>query len=138
MLGVGILLRESQQLQVAVLEHECECLRECVVRHTTQHVVVDAVQGEDLLAVMAELVNGDVVSLVVHSRLRNACSQVGIVRPAPRPHCMAGAAGRVYRDLRSQKISSTCREPELAEQVGQVGIKRLRCRVSTGDDPIQI
>ena len=99
-LRVGV--RETEQLEVALLEDEGERLGEGGVRHAREQRVVDVVQREDLLDVVAELVDGDVVALVVHAVRADARAQVRPVAAAGRAPGVARAARRVDDDVRAR------------------------------------
>ena len=64
---VVYLLVVTQKLEVAFLEDECQCFGKSSVRHTVHGVVVDVIEVDGLLYIMAEFVYRDVITLIVHT-----------------------------------------------------------------------
>ena len=108
-------LREAEQLQVARLEHERQRLGERGVRHTLRARVVDVVERERLLDVVAQLVDRDVVALVVHpAGARRACAGAALSPRRCAPQRVARAARRIDDDVAREVARPLGREAELA------------------------
>ena len=119
---------QPQQLEVAALEYEREGFRERRVRHTLKERLVDVVEGNRLLDVVAHLVDGDVVALVVHAVLLDARPQVRLVALEAGARGVAGAARGMDVDARGDEVGPVLRKAELHEEVRNV----LRVRRGRG------
>ena len=120
------------------LEDERERLGEGGVGDSGQKGVVDLVQGERLLDVVPHLVDGDVVSLVVHPFLLDAGAEVRL-EPA------LGGAGSVPRPARGMDDDVVCdgirfllREAQLLEKVRNVLLVRFGRGVFLADDLVEL
>ena len=88
------------------------------------------VEREDLLDVVAELVDGDVVALVVHAVGVDARPQVRLVVAHARAQRVAGAARRIDGDAVGEEAGALGREAEAGEDARQVLGEGLRGRVA--------
>ncbi len=131
-------LGEAEELEVAVLEDECERLGERRVRHALQQRVVDPVHRERLLDVVTELVNGDVVALVIHPVRADARPEVRLVAGAPRAERMARAAGGIDLDHRGNVRRRLRIELQLPKDVRDVLRERLGGRVLPARDLVEL
>ena len=93
---------EAEELEVALLEDEGEGLGVSGVGYAVEHVVIDVVEVEGLLDVVAELMDGDVVALVVHALLTHAGTQTGGFPASGGSPGVTGAAGGLDYDAVSQ------------------------------------
>ena len=142
---------EAQQFQVVPLEYEGERLGECGVGHALQQSVVDVVEGENLLDVVAHFVDRDVEALVVHAALSDARPQVrffathlrahGVARRrAPdRPRCCGPGIARVLRRSRASSAGWECLagRPQRSDTSSRPSRRvRLRCTGCRGRKPL--
>ena len=111
-------LREAEQLEVAVWKTNASASVNAVFGTPASSVVVDVVERERLLDVVAHLVDRDVVALVVHAVRADARAQVRRCRRgAPAPQRVAGAARRIDDDVLGEELRALRREAELREEV---------------------
>ena len=136
--GLGGVAGDPQHLEVALLEDEGEGLGEGGVGDTVEPPVVDAVEREHLLGVVAELVHRRVVALEVHPPFRHAGAQVRLVLPPHRLQGVAGAAGRIDLDVVGEEAGALGGEAELPVELRQPSGESAQVRVALLDDAVEL
>ena len=123
---VGIGIVEAQDLQIFLLEHESQRLGKGSVRHTVEHEIVDVVERDGLLDVMTELVDGDVVALIIHTRSGNARAQMRLLATMLGTPSMPATPRCVDRNALAEPCRTLRAEAKFGENFGQSGINSLR------------
>ena len=121
-----------------MLEDEGERLGARVVGHARERPVVDAVEREDLLDVVAELVHRHVVPLVVHAALGDPGPQMGLVLPPQRLDGVAGAARRIDGDALGEPPRPLRREAQPLQEVGQAGREGREVGIALPGGPVEL
>ena len=117
---------EAEKREIVRLENERERLRERGVRHAREKRVIDVVQREHLLDVVAELVDGDIESLVIHPARADARAQMRLGPAHSGARRMPRAARGIDRDVPRDVRRSLLRKAELHENIRNVLLERLR------------
>ena len=107
------------------MEDERERLGERGVGNAAEQRVIDRGLREDLLDVVPHLVDGNIVSFVIHPLLADARAEVGLVVAPLRSEGVAGAARRLDHDMVGEEARLLFGESQCLEEardVGRVGL----------------
>ena len=105
----------AEEIEVARLEDEGQRLGEGGVGHAFHDVVVDIVEGDGLLYIVAELMDGNVVAFVIHAVVANTGAKTGIVGAHVAFPCVAGTAGGVDCDVGADEVNLVGSKAETTE-----------------------
>ena len=123
---VGIGTVEAQDLQIFLLEHESQRLGKGGIGHAVEHKIVDVVERNGLLDVVAELVDSNVVALIIHTRSGNARAQMRLLTTMLGTPGMTATPRCVDRNALAEPCRTLRAEAKFGENFGQSGIKSLR------------
>ncbi len=127
----------SEQLQVATLEHKCNCLGKCGVRNAFQHIVVDVVKRYGLLDAMSKFVNSNIVALVVHTAFCNPCTQVSHIALHFASPSVTSTTGRVNTDFCCDRVCLFARPAQIGKDSRNITAKCRRIRITLTGNAVE-
>ena len=69
-------LVDTQKGKILFLKYECQGLSERSIRYPIEDVIIHFLEGDGLFDRMPKLVDGDIITFVIHPILTNTCPEV--------------------------------------------------------------
>ena len=131
---VGIALLTRQQLHIAALEEKRAGFRKARCGDACKHIMVVEIEGNDFLGVMTKLMNGNIVSFIIHARRRDARAQERFLLASDSRPGMTTTAGRLHGYMATYLIGYSGLETQFAKHTRHVSLKGSRSGVALASD----